>query len=135
MNYYKIIKNNLIIDVNDVFLCYLQKHKKIVKCDLKCAQLIQSSDEKTFYTADWLCPLPKWASHEKVQAELISEEEYLQLKEQLQLDKTIAVPVLKQEDIEEGEVEELPVEELMSANEMRRKILELENIIKQLLIK
>ena len=121
---------------NNTFFCYLKKHKNIVKCDLKCAQLIQSSDGNNFYTTEWLCLLPEWANHERVQAELISEEEYLQLKEQLQVQEVVEIPETKSEVIiNEEEIVEMPQEQPMSAVEMRKRIIELENLVKQLLNK
>lgn len=138
MIYYKIIKNNTIIDVNNELFCYLPKHKNIISCDKQMAQLIRTSDEKTFYTTEWLLPLPEWAPYyEKVEAIIISKQEYLQLKKDLEVQEIIEI---KEDSKEEPEITiikeetiETPQEQPMSATEMRKRIIELENLVKQLL--
>ena len=136
MLYYKIIKDNSVVDVNNKFFRILKKHRNIVESESKYAQLIQSSDGKELYTAKWLCPLPEWAVYEKVEAIIISEEEYLQLKEQLQVQEVVEIPETKSEIIiNEEEIVEMPQELPMSAVEMRKRIIELENLVKQLLNK
>ena len=137
MFYYKIIKNNTVVDINNAFFRYTKKHKNIIKCESTYAQLIQSSDGKNFYTTDWLCPIPEGVHPEYIEAVIITEEEYNSLKEQLKVEE--AIPIVE-EPIEtaETEVETVPEQELekvMSASEMRQRILELEKIVQQLLSK
>lgn len=50
MKYYKIIKNNTIIDVNNIFLCLSKKHPNVlIPCDIRYTQYLQSSDCEQLY--------------------------------------------------------------------------------------
>lgn len=138
MFYYKIIKDGIVIDVNNTFYRYLTKHRNIVKCDSKYAQLIKTSDGKNFYTAEWLMPLPEGVKHEIVEAKIISKEEYEELKSKLSSDLTIR----EDSSMSSAAADEEPViepekaqEEVMSVTEMRQHILKLEALVKELLNK
>lgn len=136
MMFYKIIKNNLVVDVNNSFFCVLEKHHNIVQCKPEDAQLIQSSNGQTFYTTEWLRPLPSRVEYETVRAVVISEEEYLKLKEELKVQEVKIIEEVvtpQQEEVQQEEVHE--EESIMTAAEMRNRILELETLIKQLLNK
>lgn len=136
MMFYKIIKNNLVVDVNNSFFCVLEKHRNIVQCKPEDAQLIQSSNEQTFYTTEWLQPLPPRVEYETVRAVVISEEEYLKLKEELKVQEVKIIEEVvtpQQEEVQQEEVYE--EESIMTTVEMRNRILELETLIKQLLNK
>ena len=54
--YYKVLKNNKVIDVLDklVFLKYQPKHKIMVLCDENDAQAILSSDKNTIWHEETL---------------------------------------------------------------------------------
>lgn len=135
--YYKIIKNNEIIDINNQCFKYQPKHQKIISCQDKYAQLIKFSNGNEFYTAEWLNPLPEGVYYQTIQAKEITKEEYNSLKEQLKVEETI--PIIE-EPIETAETEvetvsEQEPEKVMSASEMRQRILELEKIVQQLLSK
>ena len=128
MFYYKIIKNNAVVDVNNTFFRYTKKHKNIVKCDSTYAQLIQSSDEKNFYTAGWLCPLPEGVGVEKVEAVIISEEEYNYLKEQLNIGEVIInepEPQVESEQASEAAVEIPSQEQVVSIRDLYEEIRQL----------
>ena len=138
MRYYKIIKDNVVIDVNYSFFRLLPKSKKIIACEFRDAELIQSSDQEKFYTVNWLRPLPENPfTFEQADAAQITEEEYNTLYEKLKLGATIqevneeieaAAPEIST-DVEKEE------EQIMDLASMRKRIADLEAIIKQLLNK
>jgi hypothetical protein len=132
MTYYKIIKDGMVVDVNNKFFRYQKKYMNIIQCDPKYAELIQSSDGKTFYGTGWLRPLPQGVSHSFIDAVLISEEEYLQLKEQLAQVEAIMEPVVEETPIEREEVQEIPQETLLTISALYNKIKSLEEEIKNL---
>lgn len=136
MFYYKIIKDGIVIDVNNAFFRYQKKHRNIVECGSKNAQLIQSSDGKNFYTAEWLMPLPEGVEHEVVEVVTIDQQEFAALKDSLALKETIRVP--EASVAAEPELMVAPEEKtetVMSATEMRKRILELETLVQKLLDK
>ena len=79
--YYKVLKNNKVIDVLDklVFLKYQPKHKIMVLCDENEAQAILSSDKNTIWHEETLYKIPV-DGYENVKIEPIDEFEYKQLK-------------------------------------------------------
>lgn len=79
--YYKVIKNNKVIDVLDklVYLKYQPKHKVMVLCDENSAQAILSSDNNTIWHEETLYKIPV-PGYETVTVEEIDEYEYKQLK-------------------------------------------------------
>ena len=89
MTYFKIIKDNLITDVACGFFKFQTPHYNIIQCEEDEAELLQSCNELTFYTTDWLKPLPKNIKKEEVVAVRIPFEEYEGIK--AQLDKEIPV--------------------------------------------
>lgn len=137
MTYYKILKNGMIVDVNHLFFRVQEKHKRIVACDSKYAELIGSSDGNEFYTAYGLRQ-PKYTPSgvEQVEMHFISEEEYNDLKAQLEDVKEIEPPVVEIEpvSISEPAVEKDP-DPIMTVAEMRTKIAKLEKIIELLMEK
>lgn len=60
MKYYKIVKNNKVIDVLDrlIYLKYQEKHKIMIRCDINEAQAILSSDAKYVWHVDTLYRIP-----------------------------------------------------------------------------
>lgn len=57
MRYYVFIKGNKIVDTNQIFLKYQDKHKILLMCDASEASFIIDS-KGTVYQADWLNPVP-----------------------------------------------------------------------------
>lgn len=134
--YYKIYKDNTVVDVNNMFYLRQPHGRIIITNTLKGANLISNSDGSKFYTANFLCPLNTTVPGvEWVKAKLITEEEYNTLYEQLQLgnveEEEEEIPV----EVEQPEPIMEEPEKVMTVNEMRNKINELETIIKQLISK
>lgn len=79
--YYKVLKNNKVIDVLDklVFLKYQTKHKIMVLCSESDAQAILSSDENTIWHETTLYNIPV-DGYDTVVLQEIDEYEYKQLK-------------------------------------------------------
>ena len=79
--YYKVIKNDKVIDVLDklVFLKYQPKHKIMVLSDENEAQAILSSDGNTIWHESTLYKVPVDV-YDTVKLEEIDEYEYKQLK-------------------------------------------------------
>lgn len=79
--YYKVIKNNKVIDVLDklIFLRYQKKHDIMLVCDSTEAQAILSSDGNTIWHEETLndIPIDRYGT---VRIEEIDEHEYRQLK-------------------------------------------------------
>ncbi len=127
MNFYKIIIAGKVVDVNCIYLKWQQKHGILIGCDPSEAQFIQSSDQSEVYRAKWLNPAPPEAGiFDTVEAVEISEEEYIALREKLGNGEDVAEPEPQQEEPapEEASSEDVPVETVMSAAEMRRIVAE-----------
>lgn len=79
--YYKVMKNNKVIDVLNhlVFLKYQPKHKVMLNCSGEEAQAILSSDGDTVWHEESLNELPV-DGYATVRIEEIDEHEYRQLK-------------------------------------------------------
>ena len=79
--YYKVIKNNKVVDVLDkiVYLKYLPKRKIMVLSDENEAQAILSSDKNTIWHEHTLYKIPV-DGYETVSLVEIDEHEYKQLK-------------------------------------------------------
>lgn len=79
--YYKVIKNDKVIDVLDklVFLKYQPKHKIMVLSDENEAQAILSSDKNTIWHESTLYNIPV-DGYDTVRLEEIDEYEYKQLR-------------------------------------------------------
>ena len=138
MSFYKIIKNGVVIDANNKFYKYQENRKRIIECKQEFAQLISLSDKKEFYRTEWLKPLPDGVSKPEIEANLISEEEYNKLKEELSVNKVVMdVPQQIEEPILELQQAApiLPQEEVMTAAEMRKRILQLEELVQKLISK
>ena len=81
--YYKVLKDNRVIDVLDklVFLKYQPKHKIMVLSDENEAQAILSSDKNTIWHEVTLYKIPVEAGHyDAVELQKIDEYEYKQLR-------------------------------------------------------
>ena len=79
--YYKVLKNNRVIDALDqlVFLKYQPKHEIMVLSDENEAQAILSSDKNTIWHEETLYKIPV-VGYDTVQLEEIDKYEYNQLK-------------------------------------------------------
>lgn len=79
--YYKVIKNNRVIDVLDqlVYLKWEPKHKIMVLCDENNAQAILSSDKNTIWHEETLYKIPV-DGFDTVRIEKIDQYEYKNLK-------------------------------------------------------
>ena len=81
--YYKVIKNNKVIDVLDclVYLKWQPKHKTMILSDENEAQAILSSNKNTIWHEETLYKIPVEAgSYDSVSIESIDEFEYKKLK-------------------------------------------------------
>ena len=120
MTFYKIIKDNKVIDVNNKFFKFLKKRLIPISCDSNDAEVVISSDGNKYYTADWMKPAPAQLNVELVKVFIISAEEYNSLKEQLQLNETIVVEPVKEEVVvATNEVVEQPKEEIQKVINIR----------------
>lgn len=79
--YYKVMKNNKVIDVLDslIYLKWQPKHKIMVLSDINEAQAILSSDKNTIWHEKTLYNIPV-SGYDEVEVEEIDEYEYKQLK-------------------------------------------------------
>lgn len=79
--FYKVIKNDKIIDVLDrlVYLKYQKKYNRMIFCGIEEAQAIISSDEKHIWHEESLYEIPV-SGYDTVRVEEIDEYEYEQLK-------------------------------------------------------
>ena len=79
--YYKVLKNNKVIDVLDklVFLKYNPKHKIMVLCSIDEAQAILSSDQNTIWHEKTLYNIPV-DGYDEIELEEIDKFEYDQLR-------------------------------------------------------
>lgn len=133
MIFYKIIKENTITDVAYGFFKFQTPHYNIVPCEEGEAELLQSSDKQTFYTTDWLKKLPKNIKKEEVIAIRISEQEYEELKQQLEKNIIVALeeePILLVEETHEDPIQE--ENKVLTVIELYNKIALLEKEIKEL---
>lgn len=79
--YYKVIKDNRVIDVLDqlIYLKYQPKHNIMVLCDINEAQAILSSDKNTIWHEKTLYYIPV-SGYDTVELIEIDEHEYKQLR-------------------------------------------------------
>jgi hypothetical protein len=79
--YYKVLKNNKVIDVLDnlIYLKWEPKHKIMVLSDINDAQAILSSDKNTIWHEKTLYKVPV-SGYDEVEIFEIDEFEYKQLK-------------------------------------------------------
>lgn len=80
--YYKVMKNNKVIDVLDqlIYLKYQPKHKIMVLCDINEAQAILGSDGNTIWHERTLYNIPVENDYDCVDLVEISKYEYEQLR-------------------------------------------------------
>lgn len=82
MHYYKVIKNNKVIDVLDklIYLRYQKKHNRMVLCNESEAQAFFSSDRKYIWHTETLYDIPVSGLYDDVELVEINRYEYEQLK-------------------------------------------------------
>ena len=110
--FYKLVENNIIIGAvtGDDFRKYQVKHKRVLISDEENAQFVEYKD--VYYCDDWLRALPDGCEIELTQVDIvrITEEEYNDLKEQLDegdfptddsLDEEIIIDELVNDDEQE----------------------------------
>ena len=119
MTFYKIIKDNKVIDANNKFFKFLKKRLIPISCDSNDAEVVVSSDGNKYYTADWMKPAPAQLNVELVKVFIISEEEYNSLKEQLELNEVIVIEPVQTEETTTTEVIEQPKEEIQKVVNIR----------------
>lgn len=80
--YYKVMKNNKVIDVLDnlIYLRWEPKHKIMVLCDENSAQAILSSDKNSIWHERTMYNVPVEGLFDTVEIAQIDEHEYRQLK-------------------------------------------------------
>lgn len=130
-NYYKIIKNGLIVDVNQDFYKLSKKNLIPIECNPAEAQLIRASysgDE--FYRAPWTGPLPvgvRRIVYPMVDAIEISEKEFLELSAALKENQQIAEvePMDETPIIEEPEMDATPIPKVLTYGELAEKVIAL----------
>lgn len=134
MNYYKVIENGTVIDANFIFLKWQEKNRILLGCDASEANFIQSTDQNKIWKVDWLNPVDADAGeYEKAEAVEITEEEYIELRKQLDE----GLEPVEPEPTEPTEPEpEIPDdtgtgETVMSVEEMRRRISILETALEE----
>lgn len=128
--YFKIIKDNKIIDVGSTFVKWSKQYKCFYGCSGPQAQCIFSSiNMKYYYDNDWLIQ-PPISSDLYTTAKIIdiTEQEYDELLELLDNNEDINNQSYEEE--QQSQPEENNQQHIMTINEMREKILEQENQIK-----
>ena len=135
MKYYKVIANGTVIDANFVWLKWQEKNRILIGCDAEDAQFIQSTVQAHVWRVPWLNPVPAGAGeYETVEAVEITEEEYITIRQQLDDGFEVVEPeepeTPVEPDPEEG-TEETPTEPVMTPEEMRRKITQLEAALEE----
>jgi hypothetical protein len=138
MMFYKIIQNNQVIDVNNqTFKAQKYPHILVPSNDFYC-EYIMSSDGSQLYFTNWTAE-SKYPISSAVYTDaiIIDEAEYLQLLDQLKINEKIQY--VEKEQLEEIEVI-TPIEqeqqvEVLDTIAMKKKILELEELVQKLLNK
>lgn len=134
MRYYKIIKDGMVVDANFVFLKWTQNGagmRFLETCDIEEAQYIQSYDQKEIYRVRWLNPVEDGGEFPTVEATLIDEAEYNEIREQLDGGEPIPDPDPEPDPEPSPDPDPEPdpepdPAEVMTVEVMRRKIIELE---------
>lgn len=136
MTYYKIIKDGQAVDAAFTFLRWDERLGRLIGCEARDAQYVQSMDGETVYRVGWLNPLQNAApTYETCECVLINAQEYDELKAVLEDGETVQEPTEDAEAPEEGqgeapeegqpEGEEKP----LTVAQMRAKIAELEEML------
>ena len=124
--YFKIIKDNTVIDVSDGrFLRWQERHRVSLYCDANHGEYMQSSiDVEKIYHAPWMNAVRDSADVQYELAEIaeIEEDEYNNLKSIIEEGMEIEVepePVVVEETAEDPIIEEPEPKKPLTLNEMR----------------
>ena len=136
MTYYKIIKDGQAVDAAFTFLRWDERLGRLIGCEARDAQYVQSMDGETVYRVGWLNPLQNGApAYETCECVLINAQEYDDLKAVLEDGETVQEPTADAETPEEGQ-SEAPEEgqpegeeKPLTVAQMRAKIAELEEML------
>lgn len=129
MKYYKVIRDGVIVDAGEIWLRWQEKNRILISCAPEDAQFIMSHDGADIWRVQWLNPAPAAAgSYETVEAALIDQQEYLDLRAVLDDGETVPIPdpVVPEPDTEllpdeePGQEEDHP----MTVQQMREKLAE-----------
>ena len=133
MKYYKVISNDTVIDANFVWLRWQEKNRIIIGCEAEDAQFIQSSDQKHIWHVVWLNPVPVGAGqYETVEAVEITEEEYIDIRKQLDAGFEVIEPEIPENlATPDNYCNMVFVEPVMTPEEMRFKITILESALEE----
>ena len=94
--YYKIIKDNTIIDIGNTFLVWLKKINGMLACESDKAFYLSTANGKIYETT-WLQIPPEGAPRfTSIEAIRIEKEEYEELKEKLLSTESIPVPNIQE---------------------------------------
>ena len=136
MTYYKIIKDGQAVDAAFTFLRWDERLGRLIGCEARDAQYVQSMDGETVYRVGWLNPLQNGApAYETCECVLINAQEYGDLKAVLEDGETVREPTADAETPEEGQGEtpeegqSEDEEKPMTVAQMRAKIAELEEML------
>lgn len=106
MTYYKIIKDGQAVDAAFTFLRFDERLGRLIGCEARDAQYVQSMDGETVYRVGWLNPLQNGApAYETCECVLINAQEYDDLKAVLEDGETVQEPTEDAEAPEEGQGE------------------------------
>jgi len=135
MTFFKVQKNNNVVDVGCVFLKWNSKRHKLFICEVDEGQFVQSYKDR-IYKASWLKPAPAEAKeYELAEVVVITETEYNDIKALLDEDETVPVeeePVYEEPVVEEPQTQE---EKPLTIAQMREIITEQQKQIEVLMEK
>lgn len=135
MSYYKIIRDGCVVDANNVFLKWQEKHKTLMVCQPEDGQFIQSGDQSEVYRVSWLNPAPEsvGSQYDYIDAKEIDQEEYERLREILDEGEQPMESEPEQPPVVEDEQEQIADDPVMGIDEMRRALVEVRQQNKELL--
>lgn len=141
MTYCKMVRNDEIVDVGNLFMRWVSKNKTMAYCDINRAEFIRSAlKEERIYRSEWLAnPADDAPVYEIIQLIVIDETEYDELYALLSdgeivMDETVSETEPEQDE-PEREDEPEKTEKPMTVQEMREKIAELEETIAKIMQK
>ena len=138
MTYFKILIDDKVVSVGNVFLKWNPKRHKLHVCDVDEGQFVQTYDEKNIYKASWLKQAPKDAKNfDTAKVVVVDEIEYNDILTSLQEGEPIVEETVEPKR-EEYVVEHEPEpeqEKPMTIAEMRKLVLEQQEQINMLIAK
>ena len=123
MTFFKIIQNNTVIDVGNVFLRWNKKRNRFYICDVNEAEFAQSSDQTKIYKDYWLKASPVEA--EDASIVVIDRDQYDEIRALLEDGQQIEIPPEPPKDVpEQRPSTKLEEEKPLTISEMRQMIKE-----------